>query len=88
MVPSESIEKSLELQCDMIFHSTIPDAGIEKKKGIVIEEIGKDLQMPGAVSNDFFKQVLFNPDFSRKIVKKQWRFLQMQGARLRFPETC
>ena len=43
VAPFEHLEKAMEIQSDMVFHSTIPENKFAKEKGIVLEEIGKSL---------------------------------------------
>jgi predicted Zn-dependent peptidase len=46
VTPTENIEKGMEIQAGMLFHSTMPEKKFEKEKGIVMEEIGKSLVRP------------------------------------------
>ena len=46
VTPAENIRKGMELQADMLFHSTLPKDKFEKEKGIVLEEISKSLANP------------------------------------------
>jgi len=43
VTPAENIEKGIEIQSQMLFHSTLPKENFEKEKGIVLEEITKSL---------------------------------------------
>jgi len=43
VVGKESAREGLEIQSDMLFNSTLPPEKFEKERGIVIEEIGKDM---------------------------------------------
>ncbi len=46
VTPAENIRKGMEIQADMLFHSTLPEAKFAKEKGIVLEEISKSLADP------------------------------------------
>ncbi len=46
VTPTENIRKGMEIQADMLFHSTLPEAKFAKEKGIVLEEISKSLADP------------------------------------------
>ena len=46
VTPAENIRKGMEIQADMLFHSTLPTDKFEKEKGIVLEEISKSLADP------------------------------------------
>ena len=48
VVPAEHIREGMEIQADMLFHSTLPKNKFEKEKGIVLEEISKTLADPNA----------------------------------------
>ncbi len=42
VTPAENIRRGLEIQCDMLFHSTLPPEKVEKERGIILEELSKD----------------------------------------------
>ncbi len=46
VTPAENIKKGMEIQADMLFHSTLPEAKFNKEKSIVLEEISKTLADP------------------------------------------
>ena len=46
LLPSEKWREGLELQADMLLHSTIPADMFEKEKGIILEELAKDRSNP------------------------------------------
>ena len=46
VTPAENIRKGMEIQADMLFHSTLPEKKFAKEKGIVLEEISKTLSDP------------------------------------------
>ncbi len=43
VTPTENIEKGIEIQTQMLFHSILPKENFKKEKGIVLEEITKSL---------------------------------------------
>ncbi len=43
VTPTENIRQGMEIQADMLFHSTLPEKKFLKEKGIVLEEISKSL---------------------------------------------
>ncbi len=59
LLEKSNFEKGLEIQADMLFHSTLPPYKFEKEKGIVIEEIGKDEDSESYRVSRFFDQALF-----------------------------
>jgi predicted Zn-dependent peptidase len=59
LMPSEHIEHGLDIQADMLFNSTLPPEKLEKERGIVIEEIGKDEDDPGYAAGNFFDRVFY-----------------------------
>ncbi len=60
IVPSDFLDNGLDIQSDMLFHSTIPDDKFEKEKGIVLEEIGKELGNPDYRAELFFLERAFS----------------------------
>lgn len=59
LMPAEHIDKGLDIQSDMLFNSTIPAEKLKKERGIVIEEIGKDLDSEHYISRLFFEKKLY-----------------------------
>ena len=57
--PSEFAELSLDLQGDMLFHSTIPSQELEKERKVVIEEMKKDRDSPVTRAAEFHDELLF-----------------------------
>lgn len=43
LAPRENFWKALDVQQDMIFHSTLPPTMVEKERGIILEELGHSL---------------------------------------------
>ena len=56
LLPAEHIDNGLDIQSDMLFNSTIPEGKLEKERGIVIEEIGKDLDLDDHKNMTLFQQ--------------------------------
>lgn len=62
LLPSENWREGVELQADMILHSTLPEAMFEKEKGIILEELAKDRSSPGYEADLFVLQTLYGSD--------------------------
>jgi len=60
VTPSDNIKKGMEIQADMLFHSTLPNEKFEKEKGIVLEEISKSLVNPGEQSERNTLSILYS----------------------------
>ncbi len=59
LAPKEHIATALDIQADMLFHSTLPPEKLEKERGIVLREIDKDLDQPDAQAERLFKALVF-----------------------------
>jgi len=59
LAPSEHLGTALEIQADMLLHSTLPPDKFEKEKGIVLEEMGRDLGNPAHLADQFFEERLY-----------------------------
>ena len=59
VTPAENIRKGMEIQADMLFHSTLPLNKYKKEKGIVLEEISKTLADPDEQAERNILSVLF-----------------------------
>ena len=44
--PAEHFWNAFEVQTDMLFHSTLPAEKLEKERGIILEELARDLSSP------------------------------------------
>lgn len=53
------LERALDLFEDVLFHSTFPEAEIEKERGIVLDEIASYLDSPEESIMDDFEDLLF-----------------------------
>ena len=58
--PSEAFEMIVEIQADMLQHSTLPADKLEKERGIVIEEIVQGRDRPGEAAERFFYEKCFD----------------------------
>lgn len=59
----ENFRKALEIQADMVFHSTLPNDKITKEKSIVIQEIKQSRMRPSHEEGVILRHTLF-PDSS------------------------
>jgi zinc protease len=55
LLQKEFAAKGLEIQADMLFHSTLPPDKFEKEKGIILEELAKDRNDPAYLAQDAFR---------------------------------
>ena len=60
LAPKEHLSAALEIQADMLLHSTLPPEKFEKEKGIVLEEMGRDVGNPGHLADAFFESRLYS----------------------------
>lgn len=51
VTPAENFHRGLEIQKDMLFHSTLPPEKVEKERGIILEELSRD-QDTGSFDSD------------------------------------
>lgn len=56
---SEHLDALVEIQADMLLHSVLPAAKLEKERGIVIEEIVQGRDDPAAAAEHFFYDKCF-----------------------------
>lgn len=59
LVPREHLDAALEIQSDMLLHSTLPVEKFEKERGIVMEELGRAGNNPSYPADAFFDQHLY-----------------------------
>lgn len=59
LASSERIRQAMDIQQDMLFHSTFPEEKLEKERGIVLEELGKDAVDPSYEAELLFRAVAF-----------------------------
>ncbi len=55
LIQKEFAEKGLDIQSDMLFHSTLPQEKFDKEKGIVLEEMAKDANDPESLAREGFR---------------------------------
>ena len=58
LAPADHLDRALEIQSDMLLHSTLPPDKFEKEKGIVLEEMGRDANDPSHLADTFFTRRL------------------------------
>ena len=59
LVQKEFAEQGLEIQADMLLHSTIPAESFDKEKGIVLEEMARSGADPGTIAEQRFREHAF-----------------------------
>jgi zinc protease len=59
LLPSERWREGLELQADMLLHSTLPPEMFEKEKGIILEELAKDRSDPSYEAERFAQRAVW-----------------------------
>jgi predicted Zn-dependent peptidase len=70
VAPSEKLAEALDIQADMLLHSTLPADKFEKERGIVIEELSKDKDSPDYQQTRVLDELLYgvDGDFARPIL--------------------
>ncbi|HKK20486.1 MAG TPA: pitrilysin family protein, partial [candidate division Zixibacteria bacterium] len=69
LMPRQYIDYGLAVQADMLFNSTIPDSELPKERRVVIEEINRDADAPGAPAEDFFTSKAYaGTDYGRPVL--------------------
>lgn len=61
LVEKDFIEKALDIQSDMLFHSTFPEDKFEKEKGIILNELARD-----SANDSYWVGEFFDRKFYRK----------------------
>ncbi len=56
LAEKEFIEKALDIQSDMLFHSIFPEEKFEKEKGIILNELARDSSSDSYWANEFFNR--------------------------------
>lgn len=59
IVPSESLAEGIELQAQMLFHSTLPVDKFEKERGIVVGEIVQDRDRGGDFADEALRDAVY-----------------------------
>ncbi|HWR83408.1 MAG TPA: pitrilysin family protein, partial [Candidatus Deferrimicrobium sp.] len=69
LMPRQFIDYGLTVQADMLFNSTIPAEELPKERKVVIEEINRDADAPGAAAEAFFVEKAYaGTDYSRPVL--------------------
>ncbi len=69
LAATEHIDKAMEVQSDMLFHSTFPEEKFTKEKGIVIEEIGQSHARPDYLAELYFLRAAYDgTPYSRPVL--------------------
>jgi|GEM_PF-1083331 len=61
VTPAETFRKGLEIQKDMLFHSTLPPEKVEKERGIILDELAKDRDAGSFDSDRLLDLIAFGP---------------------------
>jgi predicted Zn-dependent peptidase len=61
VVPVERMAEALDIQADMLLHSTLPPEKFEKERGIVLEELSKDKDDPDYRLEQVLGELLYGP---------------------------
>jgi len=61
VVPLQRLAKALDIQADMLLHSTLPPEKFEKERGIVLEELSKDKDDPDYRLERALGELLYGP---------------------------
>ena len=59
VLPASELAKGLDIQSQMLFHSTLPDEKFEKERGIVLGELVQARDRSGHFTDETLRQVLF-----------------------------
>ncbi len=69
LLPKQYIEYGMTTEVDMLFNSVFPENELTKERQVVIEEIRRDTDDPGAPANAFFmKQAYGDTDYGRPVL--------------------
>jgi zinc protease len=69
LLPKQYIEYGMTAQADMLFNSVFPDSELSKERQVVIEEIRRDADAPGAAAEAFFRERAYgNTDYGRPVL--------------------
>lgn len=61
VTPAEKIRTGLEIQADMLFHSTLEPEKVEKERGIILSEMAKDQDAGGFDQERLLDLAVFGP---------------------------
>jgi len=69
LLPRQYIEHGLTVQADMLFNSVFPEDELAKERRVVIEEIKRSNDTPGAAAEAFFtRQAYGHTDYGRPVL--------------------
>ncbi|PWB68413.1 hypothetical protein C3F09_11710 [candidate division GN15 bacterium] len=69
LLPRQYINYGMAIQADMLFNSVFPDAELAKERNVVIEEIKRDADAPGAAAEAFFEYHAYQgTDYARPVL--------------------
>jgi zinc protease len=69
LMPKQFIDYGLTVQADMLFNSIIPESELPKERQVVIEEIKRTNDAPGAMAEEFFRDKAYgNTDYGRPVL--------------------
>ncbi len=72
LLPKQYIDYGMSVQADMLFNSTIPESQMDKERKVVIEEIKRDADAPGAPAEAFATQETYaGTDYARPVLGYQ-----------------
>ncbi|MBI3584161.1 MAG: insulinase family protein [Nitrospinae bacterium] len=60
LVEKSRAEKAIDIQSDMLFNSTFPEDKFEKEKGIILNEIARDMSEPSSFEDELFNLRFFD----------------------------
>jgi len=59
LASKDRIREAMDIQEDMLFHSIFPEEKFEKERGIVLEELGENIQEPSYVTDLLFRAAAY-----------------------------
>ena len=69
LMPKQYIDYGLTVQADMLFNSVFPESELSKERQVVIEEIKRSNDTPGAMAEEFFREKAYgNTDYGRPVL--------------------
>ncbi|MDH4035797.1 MAG: insulinase family protein, partial [candidate division Zixibacteria bacterium] len=69
LMPKQYADFGMVTMSDMLFNSTFPDEELPKERGVVIEEIKRDIDSPGWAAEKFFTEKAFiGTDYDRPVL--------------------
>ncbi len=70
VAPNEELDEALDIQADMLLHSTLPPDKFEKERGIVLEEMARNADDPGRLRRVTMVNALYGAgsDFARPVL--------------------